>query len=398
MNVLLKGATLIDGRGGPPVPDSWVAIEGEWIVAVGTSATELRPDAETIDLAGRWLLPGLIDLHTHMYAADFLSGHPKTEPDGYIALVAARNLRTSLMAGITTVRDVGTQNRVNLSVRRAVQEGLLVGSRVRACGLILCQTGGHGSELPGTGNEVDGPAAVRRAVREEWRAGVDLIKVALNGARNVVEFTLEELQALVDEAHRLNLKVACHASILPAARNAALAGVDTLEHGCHLDEETVGMMVDKGIVLVPTTIAMAALIKMSEKGAIAPEFARAARMRVATHRKSFELALRAGVRIAGGTDICFPYETFAALPEELELLAAWGMSPMAALQAGTSAAAEALGLGGELGTVEPGKLADLVAVDEDPVRDIGALRRVTLVIQGGAVVKELGRRPEQRVL
>jgi imidazolonepropionase-like amidohydrolase len=367
-----------------------VLIEGDHIAAVGPNgALDPPPDAQVIELKGQWLLPGLIDLHSHMYAADFLSGHPKLEDDAYVALVAAENLRTNLMAGITTARDVGTQNSISLSVRRAVQEGRVVGSRVFACGLIICQTGGHGSELPATGREADGMADVRQAVREQWKAGADLIKVALNGAKSVLEFTLEELQALVDEAHRLNLRVACHASILPAAWNAALAGVDTIEHGCHLDEATVAMMVEKGITLVPTITALAALLRMPEERPMPPEFAEAARMRMATHRRSFELALQAGVRIGAGTDICFPYRTFAALPEELEHLVSWGMAPMDAIQAATKVAAEVLGQADQLGTIEPGKLADLVGVESDPLADIGALGQVSLVIQGGRVVKSL---------
>jgi imidazolonepropionase-like amidohydrolase len=388
MNILLTDTTLIDGRGGPVLPKANVLIEGERIAAVGAAGTlEPGPDTEVIELGGQWLMPGLIDLHSHMYAADFLSGHPKLEADPYVALVAVENLRTNLMAGITTVRDVGTQNCVNLCVRRAVQEGRVAGSRVFACGLIICQTGGHGSELPATGREADGLADVRRAVREQWKAGADLIKVALNGAKSVLEFTMEELEALVDEAHRLNLKVACHASILSAAWNAALAGVDTIEHGCHLDEATVAMMAEKGIVLVPTITALEALLKMQQERPMPPEFAEAARQRVDTHRQSFELALRAGVTIGAGTDICFSYRTFAALPEELEHLVAWGMAPMAAIEAATKAAAGALGQTDELGTIEPGKIADLVAVRGDPLADISALGQVSLVIQGGRLAK-----------
>jgi imidazolonepropionase-like amidohydrolase len=390
LSILLQGATLIDGQGGLPLRNTSVLVEADEIIGTGPEGS-IQPAAETqiIDLCGKWLLPGLIDLHTHVYAADFLSGQPRSEPDAYAVLLAARNVKASLLAGITTVRDMGAQNRISLSLRRAIQEGAVPGSRVLASGLIICQTGGHGTELPATSREADGVADVRQAVREQWKAGTDLIKVALNGARNVVEFTLEELRALVDEAHRLNLRVACHASILPAAQQAVIAGVDTIEHGCHLDRNTVEAIAEQDIVLVPTVVAMTALLKMSGERPMPADFVRAAQMRMSTHRQSFELALQAGVRIGAGTDICFPYHTFAALPEELELLVSWGLPPMQAIQAATKIAAEALGMTGELGTIEPGKLADLIAVDGDPLEDISAIHRVCLVMQGGKIVQSL---------
>lgn len=388
MSILLKNATLIVGREDKVFPHSDVLIQGTRIAAVGPTGTlQTPPEAEVIDLAGRWLLPGLIDLHTHLYTADYMSGNPKLEPEAYVAFKATCHVRDNLMAGVTTIRELGTQNRVGISTRRAVREGLITGSRVFSSGLIICQTGGHGSELPFTGREADGEADIRRAVREQWKAGADLIKVAINGAQNVVELSLEELKALVDEAHRLNLKVSCHASILPAALNAALAGVDTLEHGCELDRPVVEMMVDKGIVLVPTIVVLKASEESMGSRPIDPTFARAVEMRRAAHRQSFELALEAGVVIGAGTDICVPYKTVAALPEELSLMVSWGMSPMQAIQSATGIAADALGQGDNLGAVEPGKLADLVVVDRNPVTDIGALQDVSLVIQDGRIVR-----------
>lgn len=389
MNIILRGATLINGRGDPPLPHANVLIEGERITAVGKDGSFQPPsDAEVIELNGKWLLPGLIDLHSHMYFINPLLDVPRVEPDAYAALVAARTLRTNLLAGVTTVRDLAVQNRISLSLRKAVREGVTVGSRVFACGLYICQTGGHGSEYHGCAREANGVADVRQAVREEWKAGADLIKVCLNGYSNAVEFSLEELQALVDEAHRLNLKVACHASVLPAAQNAVLAGVDTIEHGCHLDEATAQEMADKGIIFVPTGAIYLAALKSQRDGSNPPsQAARSLEMRVALHRQSVELALRAGVTMGAGTDWVFPDRSYIAMADELAFLVSCGLSPMQALQAATVVGAEALGESSRLGTIEVGKLADVFAVDGDPIADIRAVSQTVMVMQAGKVVR-----------
>ena len=381
---LLSNATLIDGSRNQPITSSHVLIEGDRITAVGEKDSFPFPtDIQQIDLAGKYLLPGMIDMHMHMCAPSVLVGKAPFERDEYAALQAARTLRENLQAGVTTIRDVGTQHQVSLALRRAVKEGLVPGARVFACGNAICQTGGHATDIEGLGVEADGPYAVRQAVREQWKRGADLIKVTLNGGQNVVEYTLEELEALVEEAHRLNLRVACHASILPAARQAVQVGVDTIEHGCHLDENCVREMAEKDITLVATAAVYEALFKLGQEGKTSPELTRSIEKRLTTHRQSVQMALQQDVRIVTGTDMCIPYPTLAPLPDELETLVAWGLTPMQAIQAATKNAAEALGQIDSLGTIEQGKLADLVVLDHDPLQDITAVKHVSRVMQAG---------------
>jgi imidazolonepropionase-like amidohydrolase len=384
MVLLLKNTTLIDGSGGAPLPGSDVLIEGDRFTSIGPTGTVLAPaGAAVADLTAKWLLPGLIDLHVHPYSAKGdVQGHPVHETDPYAALSAARNLRDALYAGITTVRDVGPHGAIGVPLRRAVNEGLIEGSRVFTCVRFISQTGGHGGDL-----EADGPFGVRQAVREVWKAGADFIKFAVNGSRSVPEYTVEEIRSIVDEARRLRLRIACHASLLQPTRDAVAAGVDTIEHGCQLDEALAKEIADKGIILVPTVLVYVVLLDMARRGELEPVFGEAIKHRCLTHRRAVEIALDAGVKIGAGTDMVLDARPFACLPEELKTLVEFGVPPMQAIQAATSVAAEALGKQDILGTIAPGKLADCIVVDEDPVRDIGALGRVKGVIQAGRVVR-----------
>jgi imidazolonepropionase-like amidohydrolase len=292
--------------------------------------------------------------------------------------------------GITTVRDVGTLGGVAMAARDAVAAGDIPGSRVVACGQILCMTGGHGSEppaLPGMAREVDGPDDCRRAVREQVKAGADCIKVTTNGPLNVVELTQDELGAIVDEAHRLGRRVACHASILGSSQMAVRAAVDTMEHGSDLDEETARQMADRGIILVPTLLVSKRIMDRWDEYKTIPMF-RSIPVRAKRAVESFQIAVAAGVPIGAGTDLFFGLGRFESLPEEVEYMVACGMSPDAALVAATSQGAVALGTDRETGTIARGKVADLIAVRGDPTVDIAALHQIALVVQGGQIVRE----------
>ena len=252
--VILRGAALFDGTGEAPRRGVAVVVEGDRIAAVERDGNIAEPaSARTIDLGGCTLMPGLIDLHVHVgFGVHTLGHHPAT-----VALRAARNVRITLLAGITTLRDVGTLDGIAIALRDAVERGDVPGSRIVPCGKIICMTGGHGSESPappGMAREADGADDCRRAVREQIKDGADAIKVTTNGPLNVVEFTQAELDAIVDEAHRCGRRVACHASILASSEMAVRAGVDTMEHGCDLDEETARAMAERGIWLVPTLL------------------------------------------------------------------------------------------------------------------------------------------------
>src|SRR5215468_2589424 len=252
--LILRGARVFDGSGRPP-RDHTAAVVEDGVIAdlVAESSLGDTGEARSLDLEGCTLLPGLIDLHVH------LGFGPKDarETVGTGAFRAARNVRATLTAGVTTIRDVGTPNGVAIATRDAVARGDIPGSRVVPCGQIICMTGGHGSEPPappGMAREADGPDDCRRAVREQVRAGAECIKVTTNGPLNVVEFTPPELEAIVGEAHRCERRVACHASILASSQMAIRAGVDTMEHGCDLDPAAARDMADRGIVLVPTLL------------------------------------------------------------------------------------------------------------------------------------------------
>jgi imidazolonepropionase-like amidohydrolase len=383
--LILRGARVFDGLGGPVRDGLAVVVEdGHVADVVAQGAPAGAGDARVIDLAGCTLLPGLIDLHVHLG----FGARSARETEAGTALKAAGNVRAAQAAGITTLRDVGTANGVAVAVRDAVRRGDVPGSRVVPCGQIICMTGGHGSEPPappGMAREADGPDDCRRAVREQVRAGADCIKVTTNGPLNVVEFTQDELDTLVDEAHRCDRRLACHASILESSRMAIRAGVDTMEHGCDLDEQAAAAMVDRGIALVPTLLVTRLIMDRWDDFKTVPMM-RSIPVRAKRHVESFQMALAAGVTMAAGTDIFFGLGRFDALPEELAYMVACGMRPADALVAATRHGAAALGMADHLGAIERGKTADLLAVEGDPTVQIETLRRVALVVQNGRIV------------
>jgi imidazolonepropionase-like amidohydrolase len=380
---ILRGARVFDGTGRPPERLTVVVEDGRIADVTADAGVGEAGAARAIDLTGRTLLPGLIDLHVHLG----WGARQATPSIAAVALAAARNVRAAQAAGITALRDVGTEGGVGMAVRDAVARGDLPGARVYPCGQIICMTGGHGSEPPappGLAREADGPDDCRRAVREQVKAGADCIKVTTNGPLNVVEFTQEEMDALVDEAHRLGRRVACHASLLHSTKLAVRAGVDTIEHACDLDEETARAMAGAGITMVPTLLVSKLIMDRWEEFKAVPMM-RSIPVRAKRHVESFQIALAAGVTMGAGTDIFFGLGRFESLPEEIAYMVECGMNAPDALVAATRHGAAALGWGDRLGTIARGKLADLIAVDGDPTLDISALRRVTLVMQGGRV-------------
>ncbi|HLW47206.1 MAG TPA: amidohydrolase family protein [bacterium] len=386
---ILRAARVFDGLGRGAPPRRTVVIEDDRIAdVVADGAVGEDGSARTIDLSGCTVLPGLIDLHVH------LGWGPRAAVPSVaaVALAAARNVRVAQAAGITGLRDVGTQGGVAIAVRDAVARGDLPGARVYPCGQIICMTGGHGSEPPappGLAREADGPDDCRRAVREQVKAGADCIKVTTNGPLNVVEFSQDELNALVDEAHRLGRRVACHASLLESTKMALRAGVDTVEHGCDLDEETARAMADQGVTMVPTLLVSKLIMDRWDEFKAVPMM-RSIPVRAKRHVESFQIAMAAGVPMAAGTDIFFGLDRFESLPDELVYMVESGMSATDALLAATRRGAEALDAGERLGVIARGKLADLVAVEGDPTADITAVHRVAFVMQGGRVVRSGG--------
>jgi imidazolonepropionase-like amidohydrolase len=382
--ILFRGGRVFDGTGSP-LAEADVVVEAGRIVEVGVG---LDGD-EAVDAGGCALLPGLFDCHVHVMVTSVGLLQVLEQPFSYQFYAAARNLERTLDRGITTVRDASG---ADLGVKQAVEDGLISGPRLRISVTALSQTGGHVDGWHASGQVthlitphpgrptgiVDGPEAMRRKVRELRRAGADVIKVCTSGGvlsprddPRHAHFDLDELRACVAEARAGGLEVMAHAQGTQGIKNAVRAGIRSIEHGVYLDDEAISMMLEAGTWLVPTLVAPQGVLEAAASGASLPETVlRKARETVEAHRDSFRRAVAAGVRIAMGTDS-------AVTPHgenlrELALMAEGGMKPEEVLVATTSSAAELLGLDGELGTIAPGKRADLVMVGGDPF-DLAAL-------------------------
>jgi imidazolonepropionase-like amidohydrolase len=395
---LLRNVTLFDGTGAPPHTGADVLIEGSRIEGIGRIHAG-REGAEVIDLGGRWLMPGLIDCHVHTaFTGDPLDAErAPTIPTPELAWTAADNARRTLEAGITTIRDLGSRDNVAVLMRDAIAAGRLPGPRKRAVGSIICITGGHGWPM---GRQADGPDDVRKAVREQLRAGADAIKFTATGGvmtprvdPRSPSFTEEELRAGIEEAHKAFFRAAAHAQGTAGIKNAVRAGIDSIEHGIFLDDEVIEEMKQRGTVLVPTLVAPENISRHGLAAGIPPYMVeKSDRVREA-HRESFRKAVRAGVRIAMGTDAGTPFNRHGANADEIVLMVESGMSPHDALVATTRSAADLLDLLDVTGTVEPGKQADLLILDGDPLADIRVLTdrtRIAGILKGGAWVSRRG--------
>jgi len=382
-----------DGR---ILENATVIVEGERIAKVTAGNGMVPRETHKISMGGRMLCPGFIDCHVH-FCSD-ASANPVanrlSESAAMTALKAAQFARQTIMAGITTVRDMGGKELIDLTVRDAIRSGLILGPRMQASGRYICMTGGMGWQ---TGREADGPDEVRKAAREQIKAGADLVKFMATGGVMTPgvepgneQFTVEELSAGIQEAHKVGRKAAAHAQGTQGVLNALAAGIDSIEHGVFLNEEAISLMVKKEVPLIPT---LSAVFHIDRKGISAgiPAFAveKVARIKP-SHLKSVKMARDAGVCIAMGTDAGTPFNTHGGNLEELNQLVNIGYSPMQALQAATGIAAKVLGFEKQLGTIEEGKLADLVVIQGNPLDDISLLLKaesICLVMKAGKFVK-----------
>jgi imidazolonepropionase-like amidohydrolase len=373
MTTLLQGGTVVDADG---AREADVLVEGDEVAAVGDGVGADATVDEVVDASGRYVAPGLIDAHVHL----MMDGRPDVEsavdePVEAATLLAARNLRDVVEAGVTTVRDLGSRGRVSLEARRAVAEGTIQGPRVLACGSNVVMTGGHGHWF---GREADGPAEVRKAAREQLKAGADVVKcmatggVLTTGAQvGAPELTPAELEALVDAASAKGVPTAAHAHGEMGIRNAARAGITSIEHGTFMDRKTADLLVEHGTYWVPTASALRGIVDHGVEAGIPAEAVAKAEDAAERFDAAFEHALDAGVRVAMGTDAGTPFNYFADVPTELRFMTDHGMSPAAALEAATTAAADLLGLD-DVGLVAEGYAADLVVLDADPSADATA--------------------------
>ncbi len=398
MRTVFAGGRVFDGTGAP-IAEADVAVSDGVIAEVGVG---LDGD-ELVDVSELTLLPGLFDCHVHVLLGHVDVWRLVQTPFSYRFYDAIRNLEATLRIGITTVRDAGG---ADLGVKQALEEGIGRGPRVQISITMLSQTGGHGDGWLPSGTRVqlfprhpgaptgivDGPDEARRKVRELVRAGADVIKIATSGGvlspRDSPQqpgFDLAEIEAIVAEARAAGLWVMSHAQSIEGIKNAVRAGVRSIEHGIYLDDEAIALTLEHGAYLVPTLVAPTGVIRAAEAGAGVPEVAVVkAREVIEAHRDSFRRAVEAGVKVAMGTDS-------AVTPHgenlrELELMVEGGMSSKDVLIATTRTAAELMGLERELGTLEPGKRADLVAVAGDPFDFRDLADRVERVYQDGRLV------------
>ncbi|MFO0959846.1 MAG: amidohydrolase family protein [Isosphaeraceae bacterium] len=401
--IALKAAHLFDGKAEGLVPGGMIIVQGRTIRAVGTNLA-VPEGARMIDLGEATLCPGFIDAHTHLTHErnpDFNRGFVDSmrREMAEVAIQSTVYARRTVEAGFTTVRDVGSDDFLDVGLRNAINRGVVPGPRMLVCVHALGAAGGHADEnglrhdlfprrdeAQGIAN---GPDGFRAAVRHQVKGGADVIKFCASGGVlsladevDTPQLTPAEMAALCDEAHRLRKKVACHCHGDQAARDAILAGVDSIEHGSFLSAETLKLMKDKGTYLVPTLMAPDSLMPDLDK--FPPEIAEKARAANAAITRTFSEAVRLGVKIGFGTDSGVSRHGENA--REFALMVKHGMTPIAALKAATSVDADLLGLSKTIGTLEPGKTADIIALKGDPTADIEATRRVSFVMKEGAIV------------
>jgi len=405
---IVIGGTLIDGTGADPIENTVIVIENERIKDVGRKSEVSTPqNAQTIDAAGKMILPGLIEAHVHLWGAMTMNPH-----DWLIDPISIRAIRSTveaqrlLEAGYTSVRDMASP--IALDLKRAINEGTVPGPRIFAAGKCLSQTAGHGDahDLPMTwliekgwfGRMADGPDEFRKAAREQLRAGADFLKVMNTGGvmsekdhPHWPQMTVEETRAVVEEASNVNTIVATHAQGMQGIKNGIEAGVKTIEHGIFLDDECIEMMLKKDVILVPTLSVISNLARIGHEHGVPEYGVRKARETNEIHFQNVQKAVAAGVTVAAGADFLGPEmckHGFNAM--ELGFLVEAGLTPMEAIVAGTRNSALALGpRGQDLGTLEEGKLADLLIVDGNPLKDIQVLQeleRIKVVMKGGEVV------------
>ncbi len=401
--IVLKAAHLFDSTGSTLKEGGTIVVQGDRIVAVGGTTPA---GARVLDLGDATLLPGFIDAHTHLtmelekdyyrFFYDRMMRFPAEQ-----ALYGAQYARRTLEAGFTTVRNVGAWDFVDIGLRNAINAGVAMGPRMLTAAHGIGSPGGHFDNYAFPPDRVkpwgpiegicSGPEECREAVRYQMKWGADLIKIAPSGGVlsesdpvDVPQLTPEELAAIVSEAHKWNRKVAAHCHGDNAARLAIAAGVDSIEHGSFLSEDTLKLMKSKGVYLVPTRMAVYWTNKNADT--YPPNIAAKARAAAAAHGNMFKTALRVGVPIAFGTDAgVFPHGMNA---QEFGLMTDLGMSPAAALLAGTRDAARLLGVEAEVGTLEAGKVADVVAVPGNALTDIHATEHPVLVMHLGRIVKQ----------
>jgi imidazolonepropionase-like amidohydrolase len=398
---VIKAARLIDGQGGGPLANAVVVIEDDRIARVG-AGLPVPAGAEVIDLGTATLLPGLIDCHTHLtgqpgdnYYDDMFRRSPIDS-----AVVAHIYAKRTLDAGFTTVRDVGAGELIDVAMRNAINRGEIAGPRMQVATLAVSATGGHGDmsgfspylSIKGLNNIADGIDEIRKLVRTEVKYGADVIKVAATAgvlseedSVGAPQFSQEELNALVEESHMWEKRVAAHAHGTEGITRAIKAGVTSVEHASFIDDEGIRLAKEKGTWLVMDIYNDDYILAEFAKKGYPQKIIEKERLVGRTQRENFRKAVQAGAKMAFGSDAgVYPHgwngKQFAKMVE-------WGMTPMQAIKAATTDAAELLGWRDRIGSIEAGKFADVIAVKGDPLKDVTEFERVSFVMKGGVVYK-----------
>lgn len=400
---LVRAGHLLDVKTGTLLDDQTVVVVGDTIQSIAPSGSVAPENSDTVvDLSGMTVLPGLIDVHTHLTMnPDFDPYRELTETDAKDAINGVVNARTTLLAGFTSVRNVGASGFVDVDLRDAINAGQVAGPHMQVSGPLLGITGGHCDEnlLPiryhivGDG-VADGIAAVQHKVRENIKYGADLIKICATGGvlskgddPQASQYTLEEMQAIVADAHRLGRKVAAHAHGAQGILWATEAGVDSIEHGSYINDAAIAEMKKRGTYLVPTLYLEDWML---QSGHLPPFYQQKMVDVSAVAKSNIKHAIQSGVKIALGTDAAvYPHGLNA---HELDVYVnQMGMTPLTALQTATVNAADLMGWSAKTGSLEPGKWADLIAVDKNPLDDIRVLQDVKFVMKAGVVYKGAGK-------
>lgn len=408
---LIENGLLIDGNGKEPIDNAVVVVKDQLISFVGKrSSYDATGEEQIIDAQGGTILPGFIDTHVHMMMEYAPVAEKLATPFSYMYYEAAHYLKTTLYAGVTSVRDaLGT----DLGVKKAVENGLIVGPRMQLSINALTITGGHGdgytvsgrsmdilpSDYPGMPNGIcNGVEEVRKKTREMLRAGAEVIKVHATGGvlsatdhPEFTQFSLEELKVIVEEGRfRKDVKVMAHAQGAEGIKNAVRAGVHSIEHGIFIDDEAVELMLKQGTFLVPTLLAPVAVLETAKDTGMPETAVQKSKEVIDAHIASFQKAYNAGVKIAMGTDAgVFKHGTNL---RELGLMVDAGMTPMDSIVASTKTAAECLGWEDRVGTIEEGKFADIVIVKGNPLHNIYALANndtIQIVMKDGKIEKDI---------
>ena len=401
-SVVLHAGHVLDVKTGKLLADQTLVIEDGKIVSIG-SASEAKPPANAvrIDLPNATILPGLIDAHTHLTYDPKFGYEELGVSIARETLIGAKNARRTLEAGFTTVRNVGADGYSDVALRDAINAGDVPGPRMLVSGPALGITGGHCDnnllpyEYHAVGDGVaDGIAAVQHKVRENIKYGSDLIKICATGGvlsrgddPQASQYTLEEMKAIVADAHRLGRKVAAHAHGAQGILWASEAGVDSIEHGSYIDDAAIAEMKKNGTYLVPTLYLADWFLENAEKNHVPDFLLVKAKAVMPASRKNVAHAFASGVKVAFGTDAAvYPHGLNA---REFAVMVKLGLTPLQAIQSATVNAADLLGWPGKVGSLDPGAWADIVAVDGDPLKDVTTLERVKFVMKGGEVVKNL---------